>query len=462
MKRIEKNSSTSIKNSAAVSGNKVQGERVGFIIFIMYLAFEYLRPQDIMFTPLARLKVPMLLTIGLFIIFLKSDKSVLKDKLAIYAGLFVFYIGFTVVYAVNTYYVWNAFLGMSIILIAAIFTMPAIVKSYEMFKKFLYIWVVINTVLALYVISHGGHGPGGFLWDENDVALALNMGVAPAYYLSLSKNIEKKHKILFLLAVLIIVTGVVATMSRGGFLGLVSVFVCTWFLSENRFKSLIIALAIFLVMAYPVYKLLPEQFTQEVSSISDTQDETRNQRLFFWGLGWDMFLDNPVFGVGARNYPWNVASYQIKRKDYYSDTSTLVGGREVHSLYFSLLPELGAIGVIIFSLILLVLLKKLLYIRSVGEKAGDTYSDFVLISKAFIVTTIAFLVTGIFISVLYYPPFWYLVGFSVTLYKIACEIDSGVTSSGRLKKMAESAENKERGRGADYRKFGLAPKSKLK
>ena len=52
----------------------------------------------------------------------------------------------------------------------------------------------------------------------------------------------------------------------------------------------------------------------EFETIDDPNDSTRRDRIDSWSLGWEMFLDNPVFGVGVANYGWRVAEYQMKTR----------------------------------------------------------------------------------------------------------------------------------------------------
>ena len=60
-----------------------------------------------------------------------------------------------------------------------------------------------------------------------------------------------------------------------------------------------------------------------------------------------MWKANPVFGVGQGNYNWNVHFYEDLNV-----TGQSSGGRAAHSLYFTLLPELGLLGVTLYVLIL--------------------------------------------------------------------------------------------------------------
>ncbi len=401
----------------------VKDNKLGFalVILILYFFFEYVRPFMPHLIPvLSPFRIPMILTVILLIFFLKHEKSLLRDKLVIYVLLFVLLVGFSVVYARNTYYVWSTFKGLSIILVAITLTMPLICDDKRKFYIFIYAWVACNLLLVLHALKYNGHGPGGFVWDENDLALALNMCTPVSYYFFIIRRNANKSGMLPLAATLLLVVGSGSTMSRGGFLGLVAVFGMIWLLSERKLKSFGIVLLCALIAGYPVYKLVPETYKNEMSTIFEDKgnDSTRSARFEFWGYGWDMFLDNPVLGIGAANYPWTVDIYQMRKPDYNPNTMRLHGGRPAHSLYFTLIPELGLAGIIIFVLIIKEVFARLRRLILLGRK-HEALSEYAMLAKALLVSAIAFLVTGAFISVLYYPPFWYLIAFLLTLERIA-------------------------------------------
>lgn len=398
---------------------KPAGLGAGFVILVIYFIFEYVRPQSSLLPVLSYVRIPMVLSIVLFAVFLKGDKKMLYDRLVILTVLFIAEIGVSVLYAENTYYVWSAFFGMIIILLAIILPMPTICNSKEKLATFFNIWIWIHVVVAVYSLFHSGHGPGGFLLDENDMSLTFNMVLPISIYSSMSPNITKSRKVFYRLASLLFIVCIGFTMSRGGFLGLLSVFGFMWLLSENRAKTFFKVLMIIVVFAFPIYKMIPETYITEMSTITNTEDSTRVARQYFWTKGWEMFLDNPVLGVGANNFPWNIARYQLRDPNFDIDTMSLYGGRPAHSLYFTLIPELGAVGIAIFLLILYQIFMKLMEIIRLS-KANGSVVDELLLAKAIIVSTVTFLVTGAFISVLYYPPFWYLIGFTLTIYNVVC------------------------------------------
>lgn len=385
-------------------------------VFYIYLTIEYVRPQDTL-PVLGMLRPAMLclIVLGLFSLS-KIGTDVYRDKSIRLFIAFVCLCWVGMFHAVNTYWAFQYSLTMTMHLLAAVIPMCLIIRSSDALKKFLLFWVAAHCYLAGYALLHAGRGPGSFLGDENDLALALNVALPYAYYLGTWSGFGKGRRLVLLGAVGLIVAGVVATMSRGGFVGLaVTTVLLIWF-SRHRLRNAVLVV----LGAAVVFAVVPQEYKAEVQSINDTQDETRQGRIFQWGLGWDMYLDNPVLGVGTGNYPWRVHEYEIVSEDYDSG-SRLHGGRAAHSMYFTLIPEQGTIGVLIFSMILWEVLKRLR--RSLAKAVPvSQHLDEGLVdtaARATFVSLAAFLVTGIFISVLYYPPFWYAIGISFSIASLS-------------------------------------------
>ena len=134
-----------------------------------------------------------------------------------------------------------------------------------------------------------------------------------------------------------------------------------------------------------------------------------------------MFYDNPVFGVGPGNYPWRVPEYEPRDRQRERGH----GGKPAHSLYFTLLPELGMLGTVCFILMVVTPFKK--FRRVFGKKnankvvdancLNDDLKQLQLNYKAVYGVLFGFLFSGIFLSVLYYPHFWLICALLTVLSK---------------------------------------------
>ena len=137
-----------------------------------------------------------------------------------------------------------------------------------------------------------------------------------------------------------------------------------------------------------------------------------------------MFLDNPILGVGQGNFPYVFQKYELKvtgsDEPFYGRS---VAGRQAHSIYFTMLPELGILGTCILFGMIYYTFKDLKTIKDsmfkkdnkVLNKTSDKLFSLVLALEGALVS---YLVSGAFISTLYYPNLWILMGFIVSLKHI--------------------------------------------
>lgn len=256
--------------------------------------------------------------------------------------------------------------------------------------------------------------------DENDFGMEMNVAIPVAFFMYQAST-GKGSKSLYMGLLGLFVMALVSTGSRGGFLGLVAVGAYCWFYSPKKVMSLIVGVC----LAGLVLIAAPAEYWERVSSITDDstmETGTAGQRMFTWGIGWEMFLANPILGVGQSNFPWTIGEYLGGRT---WQTKSL-SGRQAHSLYFTLLPELGLVGVMIFGSMVYfnykdTRVKELLRRPSHGIAGGAAkgkdiqLSRAVLYGNAILGGMIGYLVTSTFISTLYYPTFWIMMALAVAL-----------------------------------------------
>jgi len=300
--------------------------------------------------------------------------------------------------------------------VGAILPIMCFVDTFERFRKLLRFWVWIHVPLALYSITHRGFGIGSFLADENDFAIAMNMAIPYAFaLLAVERGIGRRVCLFGALGILILATA--ATMSRGGFIGLAAVL----FMLSLRSPRKLLSMMLVIVMIVGLVSLAPAKYWTEVSTISTSTDEndTGYKRLYLWKIAWRMFLDNPILGVGPANYQYNNFFYEDEKE---TSRGYHTWGRVSHSVYFTLLPEYGIVGTVLFFIIVIKGIRArrraLRTCRSQLEREDLSpesrerirfYQQMLAGMDGVIVT---FLVTGAFIAVLYYPHLWVLTAFT--------------------------------------------------
>jgi O-antigen ligase len=205
-------------------------------------------------------------------------------------------------------------------------------------------------------------------------------------------------------------------------------------------KNLMIGLAVSVVAGAAVMSALPTGYVEDMSSISDEGDGTRRERIYSWGIGWRMFLDNPVLGVGPGNYAWSVAHYEMQMTPEERKGHKSVAGRVSHSLYFTLIPELGTVGVLLYGGMIYSTVSRLRRIyRRPATRAGpqNRRNDVTaLMAKAALVSLVAYLSAGAFITVLYYPHFWFYLGFALAVINVAARQMEAVPTEEAVRKVS--------------------------
>ncbi len=392
--------------------------RTPFYLVLGYLFFEFARPQAL-FHPLEVLHLPAIIITLLSLFLLRLYPALWGNRQTrLFVPLFVL-MAFHIPTATNNF--WALKIGQGVLMLfVAYLGIVMFVDSFSKFNTVIRLWLIIHTFLAINGILKGGRGVGGFMGDENDFCLVLNMAIPYPFFLGLYEKNPRK-KIVYLGLALLLLFAVMSTGSRGGFVGLVTVAGYCWLKSS---KKIVTAL---LVSFLAVFMLLyaPASYWDEMRSITEDGSErgTGEERVYTWKIGWLMFLDNPIFGAGQGNFPFVFREYEVASGNTDGFHGRSISGRAAHSVYFTLLPELGIIGTFIVGSMVYASYKNLVFCRRFsgtlpqGRTRQGSYPALAW-SHAMEASMAAYFVTGVFISVLYYPCFWVLMGFIVAFHRI--------------------------------------------
>jgi O-antigen ligase len=115
---------------------------------------------------------------------------------------------------------------------------------------------------------------------------------------------------------------------------------------------------------------------------------------------WRMFKDNPI-GVGPGQFAIHFPEYQGDAFGAHN-----MWGREAHSLWFTLLAELGIPGAILFAAHIRANWKALQRLRKLPPIEGRPLP--VVLSTAFLASFAGYFAAGTFLSSLYYPHYWFM------------------------------------------------------
>lgn len=419
------------KNAREKTARPRSSQGYGWLyILIAYYSFEYLRLQDSFLPFLSPLKIPMFLTLVLAGYVLLNMKNIRINRsltcILIIWGLILAWVPF----ATNNHHAFQTAKSMSMILFSCFATI-LIVDTREKFVIFFNSLIVCFIVVSMWIIYSGGHGPGGFIYDENDAALLMVCALPLVFYRALHVQ-NRSFRLFLILGVCSILVAIVLTYSRGGLVGLVAVICFMIWLSRKRWKVIFVASFLLLFSGGMALTMLPEGYIDDMSTITDKEDGTRNLRLLHWTTAIEMFKANPVFGVGPNNYPWTSNQY-LYLSPYFKEGARFRSGRQSHSLYFTLIPELGLVGIITFIILIFKYRSE-----TIDVMRSTTNEETRSIAKSLYASLVGFLVAGAFISVLYYPILWHF----IFLTLVFCGIESKQSSLSNTKRFRNGRQSK--------------------
>jgi O-antigen ligase len=154
-----------------------------------------------------------------------------------------------------------------------------------------------------------------------------------------------------------------------------------------------------------------------------TKESTAGARAYFWKIAVREFKDHPIIGVGPHNFGIWFPDYVKSNDDCltYARAPATSWGRVAHSLYFTLLAELGIIGVILFVCLIYSFEKEIFNIKHIWMKFRSFKASNSNLRQAYFISLglngalIGFLVSALFLSVLYYVWMYFLLALLVGL-----------------------------------------------
>ncbi|MBD0326358.1 MAG: O-antigen ligase family protein [Pyrinomonadaceae bacterium] len=278
---------------------------------------------------------------------------------------------------------------------------------------------------------------GGMFGNPNDLALHLVTMIPLAFGLFLSTR-RFIIKPLYAACMLLMVGGVIATFSRGGFLGLLGAcLVFTWKLSKrNRF----VVIGLVFVLIVLLFALAPGDYADRLGSITAPGgDASSASRLDLLLRSLKVALWNPVLGVGIGNFH-----------------IVAIGESVSHNAYTQVAAEMGLAATVIYVMFMVVPFKGL---RLIANTTSATRRDsrIYYLSIALQASLVAYMISSFFGSVAYQYYVYYLVGYAVALRRIyEAQTDTELTlTSKNARRIA--AENRRAGNSLDLPELESRP-----
>jgi O-antigen ligase len=238
----------------------------------------------------------------------------------------------------------------------------------------------------------------GPIGDPNFYALVLAVLVP----VSLMRVRDERRPILRAAAgatTLLLLAAIVLTYSRGGLVTVVASLVL--FLILARVRATHIALAA--LVALPLLPLVPTTYWQRIGTISQG-DNSIASREASQDVAIQMFVDHPLGGVGANNYPVTYFPYALS-------LNKPAAAEEPHNLYLAVAAETGLLGLATFIAAQALVLRYAWRQRAAALARGDRLAEGLATTVMLMLLT--YLVGVAFLPIAYPRYLWLLVGLAL-------------------------------------------------
>lgn len=248
------------------------------------------------------------------------------------------------------------------------------------------------------------------LGNTDAFAPLMVVGMVFSYYYGLATPVKRMRWFAFVTGLLCVI-GVVAAFTRGATLAAGVMVLYVFIRSPNRPKAavwLAVALAVFLTATSVLY---PQgEFWARLGTIASegTHAGTGADRWNLWRLGWRVFTEHPVFGVGARNFGvyafYHIPAVELTGR--YAANHWSIYTRVLHNIHLEILVEFGLVGLATYVWMIVDFWKRNSALRSPAFRAAWARTtagrlNLRALSLGLEGAMIAFLITGAFYDQLF-------------------------------------------------------------
>lgn len=245
------------------------------------------------------------------------------------------------------------------------------------------------------------------LGDPNDLSLVMMFPVSFLAAEVFDTSAHKVRRIIALICLVIAISGVIATQSRGGLLGIAAVI--SFFIYQKVKNPVVVAcIGAVGILAMVAFAGIADR--QSGGSHEGGVDESAMGRIYAWQAAINMAIHNPLTGVGVNNFVVN----------YYFYSPHWDGkNHAVHSTWFQVLGETGIVGICIFILVIACIYRSLNRVFLINTQLND--EKIAVNAKALKGGLIGFMVSGTFLTQAFTWPIYIILALTIALEKLVMD-----------------------------------------
>lgn len=285
--------------------------------------------------------------------------------------------------------------------------MVNVVRTEKRLRALILMVLLVSCVLSMAALNDYARGNlalegrriagliGGLFSNPNDLALHLVTMIPISLTLALgARGILKK--VAYAASSMLLMAGLVATFSRGGFLGFVCVMAFLVWKLARRNRLLLGAVALTIILA--TIALAPSAYRSRITTTSDDSAVARTDDLKRSIL---VAAHHPIFGVGMDNY------------SIYSNLN-----KATHNAYTQVAAEMGVVAFLIYIGFLITPFRRLSEIEQAGLAVKRKPLSYYL-AVGLQGSLVGYMVVSFFASVAYQWYVYYLVAYAISMQRLA-------------------------------------------
>lgn len=407
-----------------------------FFLFNLWTFVMIGRPQDL-FAGLAVLR-PALVLAGLTLMFMLfgSKKKIFNAmsetpearKYLMFFAAMIISIPFAYHRRVAFEYVF-AFYLMNVLFFLAFVTL---VDSIEKLKKIILVITSCTVFYGVFGLLRGSFAKDRFaiygeMFDPNDVAYVL-VTLLPFSLFFVVRPEGLLRKLLAATGVFASLIVILLTGSRTGLLGLGVVLLMLLFSNAGSVKAFYkigLVVGILTVATLNLDRLNVDRYLTLADIGQDYNVTSETGRLEIWKRGLELFLNNPISGVGVRCFPMAIGYLR-------ADASAIPEWQAAHNSYLQIAVETGIIGFAMFVSIIACCASNFSRCRRVKNDTGVTVDEFKDMAGFFELSFTGHLVCAFFLSQGYSLFFTLFFSLSAVMRRLAPAVSDGRETVGAV------------------------------
>lgn len=399
--------------------------KISTVFIILFILFSYFRLHEV-FVVLMPLKIPKMLALASLLAIawhLFISKSLKPHWNSTHLVFVIWFVWLTVCVfsASNKGMAIEYWTGVLVKVFIMVFAISWWLTRFSHFSLVRMGIMISGISVALVALSNKMNGIGlvegtrvtisreyrSQLGDPNDLSLVLMFPVSFLAAELFDKGANKYRRLFAAVGLLLAISGVIATQSRGGLLGIAAIL--SFFLYQKVKNPLVVGLcAAVAMLAMMVFAGIGDR--QSGGAAEDGVDASAMGRIYASQAAINMALSNPLTGVGVDNFYVN----------YYFYSPHWDGkNHAVHSTWFQVLGETGFVGIGIFVLLIASIYRSLSRVYCINAL---NHNDQVAVNaNALKAGLIGFMVAGTFLTQAFTWPLYIILALTIALEKITVE-----------------------------------------